>query len=55
MRMVMTAMLALMVMIVCFHIANMSMFVRMNMSVFVAVSVLRAVGMLVGVLVLMFV
>ena len=53
--MVMTAVLALMVMIVAFHIANMSMFVRMDMSVVVAVSFLRAVRMLVGVVVLMFV
>ena len=53
--MVMTAMLALMVMIVCFHIASMSMFVRMDMSVFMAVNFLRAVVVLVGVVVLMFV
>jgi hypothetical protein len=55
MRMVMTAVLALMVMIVAFHIANMNMFVRMDMSVFMAVNFLRAVVVLVGVVVLMFV
>ena len=55
MLMVMDTMVAMMVMIVCFYIASVSMFVRVDMVVLMAMSVLGTMVMLVGMLVLMFV
>jgi len=56
MLVVMTTMFALMFMIVCFQIATVGMFVRMDMVVYMAMRVLsRTVAMLVCMLVLMFV
>ena len=54
MLMIMNAVVAPMFMIVAFETARVSMFVRMDMLMSVAMGSPRAVGMRVGVLVLMF-
>ena len=51
----MPTMFAMMIMGVCCWIAGMSMFVRMDVGVFMTMSVLRTVSMLMDVLVRMFV